>query len=124
MSIREEYHGFVPEFDWALHVDSHGYGDKMQISVSVDIWLSDRIGLDDVKVPPRLRVKAVSRIEQFTDIHETSRLGSREAMLEQRIRTLQEVLSREKRRQRSAAASQPAQMQRHSAGFPTTSPTP
>lgn len=124
VTTRDEYHGVVPEFDWALHVDSHGYGDKLGISVSVDVWLSDRIGLEDVKVPPRLRVKAVSRIEQFTDIHEANRLGSREAMLEQHIRALQQVLSRERLRQKSAAATQPAKMQRHSAGVPTTNPSP
>lgn len=127
--VNDLYPVDVPEFNWSLHIDSHVQiggpeQGKLDISVFAEIWVSDRITLDELKIPQGLRVKAISRTQQFADQHETKRLGGKQAMLEQRIRDLQDELAMEKLRQRRLAATQPAQTQERSSSMPATGTTP
>jgi len=90
----------APAFDWSIRINSRikiggpDSGSLMNVDVFMDIWPSDRIPMDQLKIPSDFCLEAVSRIEKFVDFHESARLGSREAMLRKRIRDLQDKLAR------------------------------
>lgn len=116
----------TPEFDWRLHFDTHiqiggPNGGELDATVYAEVWIGGAVALDQLKIPQQLRVQAASRVEKYADDHEVTRLGSREALLEQRIRDLQDKLAIEKRRQAWAASTRPAQSQPHASSMPAAS---
>ena len=87
----------LPQFDWSIEIGSHvklDYPDRGKLSVDVvmDICVSDRIPLEALKIPPHLRVAAVSRLERFANLHESDRTGSEATMLKERIASLERKL--------------------------------
>ena len=101
----------VPEYDWRVSVSTQralggpDRGKLLKVSVYIEVWVSPRLPLDKLQVPPTLRVEAAGRVEQLARAHEAQRLGGEVPMLKERIRKLQEELLRVERR---VAATQPA----------------
>lgn len=113
--LEQRWH--VPAFNCLLRIDSQylgsmevpapapenrirvaGFGPgNLRVKVILEIWVNDQVTLRDLKIPQNLRVKSAGRIEKFVDAHEAIRLGSREAVLEQRIADMQGELARLRR---------------------------
>lgn len=92
------YRAPVPPFDWRVRIDTFrpiGERDpaKLEIKIFVDVWISDHTPLDKLQIPSGLRTTAVSRVEQFVNLHETARLKSPEFVLKNRISALQRELT-------------------------------
>lgn len=97
------YHMKVPQFDWGVRIVAQektsgpNAGKLENVIVYIDICVSDRISLGDLRIPPDLEIRWVSRLDKYADLHETARLGGREAMLAKRIRILEKELERSRR---------------------------